>query len=315
MDFHGRTRKNVRSGHSGSKKPRDLEEKRIGAKKRLILLVVAAIFVFLALDIYVWFSQDSSEWSSQYDGRTLKAVIVDELSGTVPDPYFVSTITNTLRNAGYTVDYVGPSHVTVAFFQDLPLNGYSMVIIRAHGGVSNIYTSEPYSKAEHVYQQMTEQVFSGYVDGNLYFGITDQFVRHSMHGRFHGTIVITMSCSGLGGSEMADAFLERGATSYVGWDRSVSAYYSDKSTAALLDSLSRGTTVREAINQTATQIGPDPTYHSQLAYLDSSGIPPRPVDQSIKGLSTFFTIVIAMVLAPLGVHLFLRLRSRRRSSS
>src|SRR6266704_4571099 len=146
------------------------------------LLIPVAISTILVMGGFIWFTADSSWSSPHYTGQT-KAVLVDELSGTVPNPSFIRNVEGTLGSAGYKVDYYGPSDVTVGLFQSLPLGGYSLVIIRAHSGESAIYTSESYSKTKYLYEQLTDQIVPVNLDGSEYFAITEKFVTESLRTR------------------------------------------------------------------------------------------------------------------------------------
>jgi hypothetical protein len=199
---------------------------------------------------------------------------VDELSLSTPDPAFITAATSTLQGAGYTVDYYPPASVTVAFFRDLPQKGYSLVILRAHTGSRGpdlaIFTSEPYTQYKYVLEQLTDQVVPGVVQETQYLAITPSFVRDQMHGRFQGSLVIMMGCRSLAGPEMAQAFLDKGAKAYVGWDNFVSASHTDTSTLALLESLTQGKSLPGAVGLVADRLGRDPAFGGQLGYYDTA---------------------------------------------
>jgi hypothetical protein len=61
-----------------------------------------------------------------------RAVIVDQLSLTDPNPDFVARATQRLEAAGYAVDYVPGQAATVAFHKRLPRQGKRLVIFRSH---------------------------------------------------------------------------------------------------------------------------------------------------------------------------------------
>jgi hypothetical protein len=67
--------------------------------------------------------------------------------------------------------------------------------------------------------------------------------------------------------DMAEAFIDKGASVYLAWDRSVELYYVDEATPYLIDQLcSEQLTIREAVDNTmdVDVIGPDPNYGAQL---------------------------------------------------
>ncbi len=61
-----------------------------------------------------------------------RAVIIDQLAITDPDPDFISSAATQLKSAGYKVDYYRPDEVTVELYRDLPSRGYKVIIIRSH---------------------------------------------------------------------------------------------------------------------------------------------------------------------------------------
>ena len=108
---------------------------------------------------------------------------------------------------------------------------------------------------------------------SVYFGITPKFVTDSMEGRFNDTVIIAMGCDGLRYTTMAQAFVEKGAKTYISWNGSVSIDHTDDATISLLRHLiTENQTVKEAVSQTMNEVGPDPTDKSILLfYPDRAG--------------------------------------------
>jgi hypothetical protein len=74
-----------------------------------------------------------------------------------------------------------------------------------------------------------------------------------------------MGCEGLGSHRTAEAFIEKGANIYFGWDRSVSAGHTDAATERLLEHLLTGELSPEAaVARTMAEVGPDPEFDSVL---------------------------------------------------
>lgn len=201
-----------------------------------------------------------------------KATIVDHLSLTFPNQTFVETATSILEQAGYSVDYYLGENVTVEFFRNLPTHGYGLIILRVHS--TNVYgqffTSEEYSTNKYVYEQLTDQVIRvSYTQEEppYYFGISPLFVKSSMKGRFNDTVVVMMGCDGLKNVDMAEAFIEKGAKAYVGWNESVLASHTDQAATRLLQHfLTEKLTLKQSIQETLKEVGADPAYNSQLTY-------------------------------------------------
>jgi predicted Zn-dependent protease len=88
-----------------------------------------------------------------------------------------------------------------------------------------------------------------------------------MEGRFDGTVIIMMGCSGIALTDLAEAFIDKGASVYVAWDRSVGLNYVDDATPYLIKQLcSEKLTIEEAVDNTMAAIGPDPEYGAELEY-------------------------------------------------
>jgi hypothetical protein len=244
-------------------------------KRRFRQMVYIAVLAVLVLSAFVWVFQDDL-WSSSTlnTGGFPRAVLIDQLSKTYPNPSFTETVDRQLSTAGYTVDYYGPSDVSIRLFQNLPSNDYRIIIIRAHSALAGgaaVATSEPYSQYAHLYEQLTDQVVPISVhNGTAYFAITPEFVRDHMHGRFQGSIIVMMGCWGLEDTALAEAFLERGAGTFVGWTTSVTAAQTDTATLTLLEALAQGKTVRDAVASAADSVAGGGAGASSLAYYDST---------------------------------------------
>jgi hypothetical protein len=187
---------------------RDMIQRRMAASLRLgrrRLLVALVLSVSLLGFVITAWPPQSLHSLFQTGQISSKAALIDSLSLSDPDPSFVWNVTRSLSSVGITVDYYGPSQVTVGLFRNLPSQGYRMLIIRSHTatffGVPtslSIVTSEPYTKSRYVYEQLVGQVAPAVVrPGNTYFAITPSFVRDAMQGNFWGTVVIQMGCSTL----------------------------------------------------------------------------------------------------------------------
>lgn len=214
----------------------------------------------------------------------LKAAIVDHLSLTQPNQTFVQTATGMLEKAGFMVDYYKGGEVTVEFYRALPTFDYSVVIFRVHSTALlssgteyvetsvSFFTSEPVSNTKYIYDQLKDRLVRVFYlpnsDGDpSYFGITANFVRESMNGRFENTVIMVMGCDGLTNPEMAKAFLDRGAEVYIGWNGPVLASHTDCSTTSLLRRLLiEKKAIDEALMETFLEVGADPQYKSILIY-------------------------------------------------
>jgi len=84
-----------------------------------------------------------------------------------------------------------------------------------------------------------------------------------MEGKFNNTVIIMMGCEGLSNTIMAEAFIEKDAKAYTGWDGPVSADHTDEATIFLLQQLiTQKRTISEAMEEVMKEIGHDPEFNS-----------------------------------------------------
>jgi len=272
------------------KKPLGMKHKIREERKReehiSLILTVGILIIIIFFSGFLINSMLNQPSTNQAVSSTSepKAAIVDHLSLTYPNQTFIETATNILKQAGYSVDYYPGEKVTVEFYRNLPTHRYRLIILRVHSALGEVgqppvtlFTSEPYDKTKYVYEQLTDRLegvaFSeDWERGIIYFGIMPSFVRSSMNGRFNNTIIIMMGCNGLTYTNMAKAFVEKGAKVYIGWNDYVSASHTDMATTHLLQHfLNQNQTIGKAVENTMKEAGPDPLYRSVLlAYPDGA---------------------------------------------
>jgi len=237
-----------------------------------ILLIITGLAVCLAC------SQLFS--SNSYTGSP-KATIIDQLHSSQPNDELITQVTQDLEVYGFTVDVYQGNDVTVDLYRKLPKYGYRLIIFRAHSGLigaegqkkrlkTAIFTNEPYSSKKYLAEQLNHELPMVRVgeDEPFFFGIDSKFVMESMERQFEDTVVIIAGCSCLYFDDMAQAFINKGASVYLAWDRTVNADYVDKATAYLVRELcTEGVTLKEAVNRTMVEKGKDPTYSATLKYL------------------------------------------------
>jgi hypothetical protein len=250
-----------------------------------IILVAVALSAYFTYSIFYSSSGEdvlptpTAQFKPTILNPELKTAIVDLLSLTEPNQTFTQTAAALLTKANYTVDYYGGEKVTVNFYRNLPTGGYKLIILRVHSALGNhgqpplvLFTSEPVDSSRYINEQLTDQlkavVFSPYKTGDkMYFGIPPNFVRLSMKGNFSNSLIIAMGCNGLTYTDIAEAFMEKGAKAYVSWNGSVSASYTDEATTQFLQHLvNDGRTIQQAVEATIKEVGPDPAYDSILEY-------------------------------------------------
>jgi hypothetical protein len=199
--------------------------------------------------------------------------LIDELATDQPDPGFVDSINASSRAAGFLLDYFPPSAATLDLFRTLPIRGYSMIIFRNHGpgvGVSDtpgIATSQPYNDYSWVWDQLNDRLAVVQIGGHTYFAITPRYISDLMCGQFSNTIVMAMFCnSATFFVPILHSFVEKGASSFIGWNSTVSVPYDDLTFSRLVPLVLQGEPVSHAVHTIMTELGPDPVYGGTLNY-------------------------------------------------
>ena len=212
----------------------------------------------------------------------LTAVIVDQLSSMRENETFIANVTKELEDYGFEVEIYQHNDITVGFYEQLPSHGYKLIIFRAHSGLlaeneeikdrTVLFTNELYRWFRHPEEQMDDRLVMARVsEGHpMVFGIPPKFIRESMNGKFDDTVVIMMGCSGLFLEDLAEAFVDKGASAYIAWNGTVELYYVDKATPYLMGQLCSGDlTIKEAVDGAMDVIGPDPEHGAGLKYYPS----------------------------------------------
>jgi len=210
-----------------------------------------------------------------------EAAIIDQLYSLQPNQAFIDETAEVLHAFGFEVDVYQGDEITVDFYRGLPAYGYKLIIFRAHSGVLTregdsgliqgtfLFTSEPYSQTKYISEQLSDQMAVARISEQhpYVFAIGAKFVTRSMEGEFPNTVIIMMGCTTLRFGDMGLAFIEKGASAYLGWDASVDLNYVDGAALDLISNLcTKGMTVEQAVVRTMTEVGPDPTYNAWLHY-------------------------------------------------
>ena len=246
--------------------------------KRYLLIAIAAIFILGTPGLALALGNAAPGTSPE-----AKAAIIDQLYYLDPNQAFVEEATEILEAHGLEVDVWQDKEVTVDLYRELPKYGYSLIIFRAHAGIlfyqegpavkstetTYLFTGETYTTTKYVREQLrgcvqSAQVIKGYP---MVFAISPSFVTDSMEGRFDNTAIIMAGCSCTRLTDMSAAFVDKGASTYLGWDDNVGLDYINDAVLNLIENLvSEDTTVSQAVAETTNEVGPDPYYHACLKY-------------------------------------------------
>jgi hypothetical protein len=255
----------------------------------LIALAIAGVVVFVRV-------YPLGQHPTNNTGK-LKAAIVDQLSSFRENDAFIANVTTELEDYGFAVDLYQGDNITVNFYRDLPSHGYKLIILRAHSGIlegenqtyykTSLFTNEEYSPLKYVTDQLDDRLFEASIAQGYpwVFSISAKFITKSMTKKFDNTVVIMMGCSGIYLTDLAEAFIGKGASAYLAWDASVELDYVDEATPYLIGQLcSENTTIKEAVDNTMNVIGPDPQHGADLQYYPSypSDIGDKTLEELIK---------------------------------
>jgi hypothetical protein len=252
------------------------EKKRVSTKKlALVSTALVAIIVSGALVSRFFLSSSEPEFS-------FKAAIVDQIGDSYPSNpeskrIFNETVTALLLSRGFNVTYYRSSNVTVDFYEGLAKYDYGLIILRAHSAVRldaktvDFFTSEPFNPNNPMLDSgLLSRGNYEWEPGKYYFAITPEFIE-SLDGYFPKSIIIATGCTSLNSTrtQMAQAFINKGAKAYIGWTDLVSMQYSDDTTTRFLQYL---LTDNRTISQAANQCNelPDISYPGHLAYYPSN---------------------------------------------
>jgi hypothetical protein len=210
----------------------------------------------------------------------LKAAIVDQLYLLQPNPDFIAKNKQLLESMGFKVDIWQGNDITVDFYRDLPSKGYRFILLRVHSGTlieiqdgqqvelpdTYLFTAEDYSTTKYVSDQLADKVSYAVMDENApeVFAVNAAFIK-SAKGQFNKTVIISMGCESYRHSDLQEAFMEKGASVYVGWSDVVTLDHVDKVTLKLMqDLITGGLTLQKGIASVTDEFGYDPYFASYL---------------------------------------------------
>jgi hypothetical protein len=219
-----------------------------------------------------------------------KAAIIDQTGLSFPTPDFLAQAESYLEEAGYLVDRYPPQNVTVDFFRTLPARGYQLILFQTHATSEVmlerdeerepdaapgpfLFTTEEYEEQRYLLLQLEDQVRASrlfYEDSPLLFAVGPRFVRRSMRGTFPGSVIIIGGCQSLAVPDLAEAFLEKGASVVIGWDEMVNLSHNNEALLALLEAMTvTGLSPQQAVSRAMEVVGPDPSFRSSLDLLQA----------------------------------------------
>jgi len=255
-------------------------------KKTKTILFTMGVFVSIVLTVTYFAGGNLDDEISSYNGVD-KAVIIDQLHKDIPSLYFQNKTQTLLEDAGYQVDLFTTEDITVDFYKKLPTMNYKFIVFRTHSVALGTVAGEIYNIESHIDEQLlgqlkkavpflpdyVEEVGWGALVNQTYFTIGSKAVNEIMQGEFDKSIIILGGCDTLSGRNLADSFLERGASAVIGWDGLIGSDDNDRTILELLEKiLSDGEDISNAVESTKENFVSHTQYSPTLKYFLNNGV-------------------------------------------
>jgi len=280
----------IKLSHSGKKRKHHKLRRRVF--ESLVAILMMAYLIFVVFNIMFPYEVLEKQNPPLIIQEENKVAIIDQLSLLSPNQTFVENVTSIFSSIGLGVDVFSGQEITVGFYKNLPMLEYDIIIFRVHSAPYHLeyaerarehfngtftkpwasvylFTSEPYNPMSHPMEQLSGRIVQATVTkvSPPYFAIGPDFIRKSMRGRFDNTLIIMSSCKILHESDLADAFIDKGAKGVISWNDLVDLEHTDRAIESLIRNLWLDKlTIKEAVRITDQEIGPDPQYESRLLY-------------------------------------------------
>ncbi len=258
--------------------------RRLGSRRSVIIatsiiLVITVALVGTPTPVRHFISSQAglpdcgSDTSRSFSTANNRVAMFDEF--TTSDPEFVNSVNSSAHQAGFQFDYYRQGSMTLDFLVNLPRYNYAMIILRTHGildaSSTDFSSADSYSRDRWVAAQLLGELYAMNASGRLLFSVSPSFVK-SMCGQFAQTQILALWCRSASSSDMANAFIQKGARSYIGFDRQVTVSYADRVFATLSDLLMKGNAVGYSVQAVMNTFGTDPLYGAHLTYFPSGTV-------------------------------------------
>ena len=108
-------------------------------------------------------------------------------------------------------------------------------------------------------------------DSNPYFLIGSKYVDEIMEGKFPNSLIVLGGCSTLSNPSLANALIERGASSVIGWDNLVGNSNNDRTMLEFLENhLIDDMEIKDAVETAMSKIGKSTKYQATFSFYTSN---------------------------------------------
>jgi len=224
---------------------------------------------------------------------TKKAAIIDQLERDFPNPYLQNKTITYLETAGFEVDLYTYEDITIDFYKNLPSMDYEFIVFRTHALAikdenkepsSWMFTGELYSEEKYIGDQLANKIsravpylartaddlgFETY-SKDRHFIVSSRLVSDLMVGQFPDSVIILGGCDTAFYPHFGQAFVERGASSVLGWSGLVDAQENDQVIMSLVeDIVVNGLEIDDAVDSVMKELGEDRKNQRWLVHYSS----------------------------------------------
>jgi len=251
----------------------DLKKKKKLARKRkiewIIALQVVLIIVFLLI-LTKYFHGSSPQ--PGYSVNPSRAVIIDGVALTKPNPQFIQSVKEILSQAGLKVNVYQGKEVTINLLRKI--RGYGLIILRVHSAIDKfgflyIFSAEKYNETGYSNQRICGAVREGITfENESYFALRADLLGYMNKESLNGSTIILMGCNGTNSQYAINKFFKRGVKAIIAWNGYVDLEYSDNITINLLKAVYEDKmNFQKAVERIMNEYGLDPEWKSKLECL------------------------------------------------
>jgi len=274
-----------------SRKLREKSKKVRGKSREIgrwtrVIQVISIIVILAVLAGIIGLNKPSVNSGSHSYGESTplvdksKAVLIDGIAFTDPDPEFTRSVEEILSKANITLDIYEGEEVTINLLRKI--GGYGLIILRLHSAIDEeyrllyIFSAERFNETGYLEERETEltAIREGvpFYGNESYFALRADLLGDLSDKGLNGSIVILMGCNGTNSQQIIDNLFKRGVKAIIAWDGYVDLNYTDEITVELLKAVyEEHINFDEAVKKVMDERGADPTWNSRLEYLTSSG--------------------------------------------
>jgi len=272
-----------------SKKVRKKSEE-IGRWTRIIQ-VISIIAILAVLAGIIGLNKPSvNSGSHNYEGTTplvdeSKAVLIDGIAFTDPNPKFTRSIKEILNKANITLDIYEGEEVTIDLLLR-KIGGYGLIILRLHSAIDEkygflyIFSAEKYDKEVYnsKYAREEKKLYPGAIREGItfknesYFALSADSLGYLGDKGLNGSIIILMGCNGTDSQQAINKLFERGVKAIIAWNGYVDLDHTDETIIELLKEVYENhIDFPRAVEKIMKDKGADPVWKSKLEYIANSG--------------------------------------------